>query len=84
MALEKVQKIDKVEIVGDYKTFQIREATCILDDGVEISKTFHRASYSCLTDLAELPNDEIRALASTCWTEELKAEYQAYLDSQEV
>ena len=42
MALTKEVKYDKVEIVGDYKHVNCREATVILEDGVELSRTFHR------------------------------------------
>jgi hypothetical protein len=42
MALSKVVKIDKLEIIGDFKSIQCRKATVIIEDGVEISKTFHR------------------------------------------
>ena len=42
MALTKEVKYDKVEIVGDYKSVQCREATVVKEDGVEISRTFHR------------------------------------------
>ena len=42
MALTKTVKIDKIEVVGDYKQIQVREATVIEEDGVELSKSFHR------------------------------------------
>ena len=42
MALEKQIKVDKIEVVGDFKAVQVRTATCIMDDGVEISRSFHR------------------------------------------
>ena len=42
MAITKEVKYDKVEILGDYKAIQCREATIIKEDGVEISRSFHR------------------------------------------
>jgi hypothetical protein len=42
MAITKEVQYDKTEIVGDYKAVQCREATVIKEDGVEISRSFHR------------------------------------------
>tara|TARA_R110000765_G_scaffold352951_1_gene442866 strand:- start:39 stop:356 length:318 start_codon:yes stop_codon:yes gene_type:complete len=49
MALEKVITEDKIEIVGEYKHIQIRDKTSILDDGVEISSSYHRSVISPIT-----------------------------------
>ena len=42
MALTEETIQDKIEIVGDYKHVQVRTATVIKRDGVEISRSFHR------------------------------------------
>ena len=42
MAITKEVKYDKLEIVGEYKAVQCREATIIKEDGVELSRSFHR------------------------------------------
>jgi hypothetical protein len=42
MALTKAIITDLTEIVGEYKAVQCREATVISEDGVEISRSFHR------------------------------------------
>ena len=42
MSLEKIVKIDQIEIVGDYKVVQVRTATVVTDDGKELSRSFHR------------------------------------------
>ena len=42
MALIKTVEYDKIEIVGDYKTVQCREATIIKEDGVELTRSFQR------------------------------------------
>ena len=42
MALTERTADDKIEIVGDFKHIQIRQATIIERDGVEISRSFHR------------------------------------------
>ena len=81
MALEKQIIDDKVEIVGAYKHLQIRTATVILDDGVEISRSFHRRVVSPLDDISN-ETDEIKAIAAAVHTADVKAAYQAHLDAQ--
>ena len=52
MALTKTTEEDKIEIVGQYKAVQIRTATVIKEDGVELNRSFHRkvsVSYKHLT-----------------------------------
>ena len=47
MALTKKVIEDKIEVIGDYKAIQIREATVIFEDGVELSRNFHRRVINC-------------------------------------
>jgi len=42
MALTKTVVYDRTEVRGDYKTVNCREATVIMEDGVEISRAYHR------------------------------------------
>jgi hypothetical protein len=42
MALTKKIEIDKIEIVGEYKNIQVREAVIVSEDGEELSRSFHR------------------------------------------
>ena len=79
MALEKTIKIDKIEIVGEYKNIQVREATIIKEDGVELSRTFHRYSLSPDSDITDQPADVV-SLSNIFWTDEIKAAYQASLE----
>ena len=83
MALEKQIVDDKIEIVGSHKHLQIRTATVILDDGVEISRSFHRRVVGPLDDVSG-ETDEIKALAAVVHTAEVKAAYQAHLDAQQM
>jgi len=81
MSLEKVIKIDQIEIVGDYKAVQVRTATVITDDGVELSRSFHRHTLSCDADISG-EDAEVQAICNAVWTDEVKAAYQTFLDSQ--
>ena len=42
MAITKTVEYDKIEVVGEYKAVHCREATIIKEDGVELSRSFHR------------------------------------------
>ena len=44
MALTERFENDKIEVVGQYKTVQVRKATVIEKDGVELTRSFHRNS----------------------------------------
>ena len=81
MSLEKVIKIDQIEIVGDYKAVQVRTATVVTDDGVELSRSFHRHSLNCDADISG-EDAEVQAVCNAVWTDEVKAAYQTNLDNQ--
>ena len=72
MALTKEVKYDKVEIVGDYKAVQCREATVISEDGVEISRSFHRHVLHPDSDISGEPQ-ETQDICNAVWTDEVKA-----------
>jgi len=83
MAITKELIEDKIEIVGDYKTIQVRTATVIKEDGVELNRSFHRHSLNCLDDISG-ESSEVQAICNAVWTDELKAAYQEHIDSLEV
>jgi hypothetical protein len=51
MAITKETIEDKIEIVGDYKTIQVRTATVIKEDGVELTRSFHRHVVDCVSSV---------------------------------
>lgn len=53
-----------------------REATKIIEDGVELTKTYHRSSLTPGQDLTGQP-DKVIAIAQAAWTPEVIAAYQA-------
>tara|TARA_R110000803_G_scaffold156949_1_gene221450 strand:- start:303 stop:560 length:258 start_codon:yes stop_codon:yes gene_type:complete len=81
MALIKEVKEDKIEIVGDYKAIQVRTATIIKEDGVELTRSFHRHVVQCTEDISG-QSTEVQAIGNAVWTDELKVAYQEFLDSQ--
>jgi len=83
MALTERTVEDKIEIVGDYKHIQVRTATVIERDGVEISRSFHRHTIAPGDDVSN-ESAEVQAIAAAVHTAEVIAAYQAHVASQEV
>ena len=92
MALTEETLEDKIEVVGDYKAVQIRTATVIKKDGVEISRSFHRhvLQPSTKTDGSWADTDisgestEVQAICNAVWSDSVKTAYQAAMDAQSV
>ena len=82
MALTEETVEDKLEVVGDFRMIQVRTATVIKKDGVEISRSFHRhvvAPNISDDDLAKESVD-VQALAKQFHTTSLKADYEKHLE----
>lgn len=78
MAITKTTAIDKIEIVGDFKHLQVREASIIQEDGVELTRSFHRYVLSPGDSLVS-QSAEIQSIANAVWTEEVINAYSASL-----
>ena len=76
MALEKVITYD-YEIRGKYKSIQERARTAIIEDGKEISFSYHRRVLQPNANVSG-ESDELKGMASALWTDEVK---KAYADS---
>ena len=86
MALTKETIEDKIEIVGDYKTIQVRTATIIKEDSVELSRSFHRRILDCVSSVQNDDDSwthtdtdvsgestEVQGIATAVWTDAVKA-----------
>ncbi len=81
---------DKIEVVGDYKAVQVRTATVIKKDGVEISRSFHRHVLQCSTktDGSWADTDisgesaEVQGICNAVWTDAVKTAYQTMIDAR--
>jgi len=88
MALTKTTIEDKIEVVGDFKTIQIRTATVIKEDEKELTRSFHRSSIApgdidgsnnwVDTDISA-QSTEVKGIANTVWTQSVKDAYKAHL-----
>ena len=76
MALTERTEEDKIEIIGQYKNVQVRTATVIERDGVEISRSFHRHLVSPGDDTSS-QSAEVQAICAAVHTSEIIAAYQA-------
>ena len=95
MALAESIEYDKIEVVGQYKSVQIRKATVIKRDGTEISRTFQRfvlypGTLDGSDNLVDNPltkepdgttdvTDEIKAVCNAVWTTSVKNAWKAQL-----
>ena len=82
MALEKVITEDKIEIVGDYKTVQVRTCTKVLEDGVELSSGYHRHVITAGQDYSG-ESAEVQAICAAVHTDAVIAAYEASLETVE-
>ena len=88
MALAESIEYDKIEVVGQYKAVQVRKATVIKKDGVELTRSFERYVLHCGaldasdnlvdTDLSGQPA-EVSAICNAVWTTDIKAAWKAKL-----
>ena len=80
---------DKIEIVGEYKHVQVRTATVIKRDGVEISRNFSRhvvqpstkvEGFWADTDISG-ESTEVQAICNAVWTDTIKTAFQEQQDA---
>jgi hypothetical protein len=81
MALTERTIEDKIEIVGPYKHIQVRTATVIERDGVEISRSFSRHVVAPDADITG-ESAEVQAICAAVHTDEVKAAYAAHVAAQ--
>ena len=91
MALTETTVEDKIEVVAN-KSVQVRTATVIKRDGVEISRNFHRHVVAPSTKSGNSWADtdisgestEVQAICNAVWTDAVKTAYQTAMDANEV
>ena len=88
MALTKEFEYD-CEVRGEYKSVQVRKATIVKDDGVELSRSYHRHVLHCRTKDGDTWGDTdisgedaaIQAVCNAVWTDDVKSAYQTATDA---
>lgn len=79
MALTKEVAVDQITVTENGIVL-VRETTTIKEDGVEISKKYHRSSFVPGDDVSAQPAN-VQAICSAAWTPEVIAAYQAHLEA---
>jgi hypothetical protein len=84
MALTKQTITDKIESVRvkDHYNLQIRESVQVLEDGQEISTSFNRYILTPDADTSAITDPVVLAQFDAVMTDEIKANYQAFLEAQ--
>ena len=95
MAITKETKADKIEVVNDWNV-QVRTATIIKEDDVELTRSFHRHVLSPFVSSQD-PDDNswthtatdisgeaanVQAIANAAWTDDVKAAYKTFTEAQ--
>ena len=75
MSLSKSTVVDQITVIENGIVL-FREATRILEDGVELSKTYHRSSLTPGQDISGVPAN-VQAICNAAWTPEVIAAFQA-------
>ena len=87
MALTETQENDKIEVVNKWN-IQVRNATIIKKDGVELTRSFHRkvltpgtldASDNLVDTDISGEDADVQAIANAAWTTQVKADYKAFV-----
>ena len=82
MALTKETQIGKIEVVGKYKSVQVRTDTVVMEDGIELTRKYHRHALmpdAVITD----EHAEVQAVCNAVWTDAVKAAYTTFKTAQE-
>ena len=77
MALAESTEEDKIEVVGPFKTVQVRTATVIKKDGTEISRSFHRHAIEAGQNYSD-QSTEVKAICEAVHTSEVVAAKAAH------
>ena len=79
MAITKELK-DDYEVRGEYKHISVRTKTSIMEDGKELSFSYHRKVLTPDMDVSG-ESAEIKALAGAIWTDAVKKAWSDKLDA---
>ena len=96
MAITKEVKADKIEVVGDWNV-QVRTATIIKEDDVELTRSFHRHVLVPFSDSVQDSSDNswthtatdisgeaanVQAISNAAWTDDVKDAYKTWKEAQ--
>ena len=82
MAITKETQIGKIEVVGKYKSVQVRTDTVVIEDGEELSRKYHRHALMPDADISA-EHSEVQAVCNAVWTQDVKDAYEAFKLTQD-
>ena len=82
MAITKETQIGKIEVVGKYKSVQVRTDIVVMEDGNELSRQYHRHVLHPDADITN-QTSEVQAVCNAVWTDQIKADYATFKANQE-
>ena len=80
MALTETTEYDKIEVVGQYKSVQVRKATVIKKDDKELTRSFERYVLHPDADVSKEPA-EVKAICDAVWTDTVKDAWKKKLEA---
>ena len=79
MSVTKTTTVDQITVTEN-GIILYREATRIMEDGTQLSQTYHRSSLTPAQDLTGVPANVV-AICNVAWTAEVIAAYQAQIEA---
>jgi len=80
MALTENTSIDQIEIVGGWN-IQVRQATVIEKDGVQVARSFHRWVLNPDSNISD-QEQKVKDIANAAWTPEVRQAYETFKAEQ--
>ena len=80
MALTETVSIDRIEVANDW-VIQVRQATVIERDGVQVARSFHRWVLTPDSDISG-QEQKVQDICNAAWTDEVKAAYETFKAEQ--
>ena len=77
------ERIELREEILPNQTIQLRTATIVERDGVEVGRSYHRTTFVPGSNVSSAP-EEVRAIASVLWTPEVVSAYVEATSTEEV
>ena len=82
MALSEITKVDQIEVV-ETNHIQVRTATIIERDGIEISRSYHRHVIAPIDDISA-EDEKVQAIANAIWTKDVIEEFKKAQDDKNI
>ena len=83
MALEKIQVVDQIEVVGEYAV-QVRQSTKVMDDGVQVGgETYHRHIVNPNSDWSN-EDAKVKKICDALFDADCKAKYKELMEESSI